>query len=73
MQHYGGNMLLKTSIEELTVEDIASFRISRKNTRESNHRYGERSYMEILLSGSEKLNQQFANSDEYKLNLGDSK
>jgi hypothetical protein len=64
--------VLKTLIEELTVEDIEAFRKSRKNTRESNHRYGDRSFMEILLAGSEKLNRQFANSDEYKMNLGDS-
>ena len=65
-------MLLKTSIEELTEDDLKKFREYRKNTRESNHRYGERSLMEILLVGSEKLNQQFADSDEYKMDRGDS-
>jgi len=65
-------MLLKTKIEDLTVEDIKTFRESRKNTRESNHRYGNRNFMEILLAGSKKLNQQFADSDEYKFNFGDS-
>jgi len=65
--------MLKTKIEELTVRDIEDFRKARKNTCESNHRYGERSFMEILLTGSEKLNHQFANSDEYKFNFGDSK
>jgi hypothetical protein len=66
------NVLLKTSIEELTEDDLKNFRESRKNTRESNHRYGERSLMEILLAGSEKFNQQFADSDEYKMDRGDS-
>jgi hypothetical protein len=64
--------VLKTSIEELTVEDIRTLRMARGNTRESNHRYGEKSFMEILLEGSRKLNQEFANSDEYKMELGDS-
>jgi len=64
--------LIKTKIDELTVEDIEAFRKARKNTRESNHRYGERNFMDILLEGSEKLNQQFADSGEYKLNSGDS-
>ena len=63
---------MKTLIEDLTVEDIEVFRKSRKNTRENNHRYGERTFMEILLAGSEKLNQQFANADEYKIKTGDS-
>ena len=65
-------VLSKTSIEDLTVEDIEAFRITRGNTRESNHRYGERSFMDILLAGSKKLNQEFANSDQYKIDLGDS-
>jgi len=65
-------VLLKTKIEELTVEDIEAFHKARKNTCEGNHRYGERSFMEILLAGSEKLNQQFADSDEYRFNFGDS-
>jgi len=65
-------MLLKTKIAELTVEDIEAFRKARKNTREGNHRNGDRSFMEILLEGSEKLNRQFADSDEYRFNFGDS-
>jgi len=62
-------MLEKTSIEDLTVEDITAFQAGRGNTHESNHRYGERSLMEILLAGSEKLKQQFAGSDLYKIDL----
>jgi len=64
---------VKTLIEELTVEDIKAFRMARKNTRENNHRYGDRSFMEILLEGSRKLNQKFANSDEYKMDWSDFK
>jgi len=56
--------------EELTVEDIKEFYESRKNTRESNHRHGDRSFIEILLAGSKKLNEQFIDSDLYKMNLG---
>jgi hypothetical protein len=70
--NYGGNMLTKTSIEDITVEDIRAFRTGRGNIRESNHRLGERSFMEILLAGSEKLKQQFADSDRYKMDLGNS-
>ncbi|MDR1149409.1 MAG: hypothetical protein LBK66_12345 [Spirochaetaceae bacterium] len=63
-------MLLKTKIEDLSVEDIKAFRNARKNIRESNHPYGDSSIMEMLLAGSEKLNQQFADSDEYKFDFG---
>jgi len=45
----------------------------RKNTRESNDRHGEQSFMEMLLSGSKKLNQEFAGSDEYKIDFGELK
>jgi hypothetical protein len=70
---YGGKCVMSTVIEEITEEDIKAMRIYRGNTRESNHRYGDRSFMEILLEGSRKFNQEFAHSDEYKINLGDSK
>ena len=46
---------MKETIEELSAEDIRAFRCNRKNNRESNHPYGERSFMEIALSGSKKL------------------
>ena len=72
MEKNRGNMLGKTSIEELTAEDIVAFQAGRGNTHESNHRYGERSFMEILLAGSEKLKRQFADSDLYKIDLGGS-
>ncbi|MDR3294476.1 MAG: hypothetical protein LBT26_01425 [Clostridiales Family XIII bacterium] len=62
-------MLLKTSIEELTEKDIEDLRVTRKNTREHNHRHGDREFMEILLAGSKKLNIQFADSDLYKMDL----
>lgn len=65
-------MLSKATIEDLTEEDIEAFRANRKNTREGNHRHGDRSLMEILLAGSKKLNEEFAESDLYKLDLGDS-
>jgi len=63
-------MFEKTSIKDVTVEDILILDKNRGNTRESNHRYGERSFMEILLAGSEKLNKKFAGSDLYKIDLG---
>ena len=65
-----GSILMKNTIEELDVKDIEEFRIHRKNTRESNHPYGTKNYMDILISGSKKLNKinTFA---EYKINLGD--
>jgi hypothetical protein len=66
-----GNMLEKTSIKEFTVEDVEALDKNRGNTRESNHRYGERSFMGILLAGSEKLSQKFSGSDLYKIDLGD--
>ena len=65
--------MLKTKIEELTAEDIDTMNASRKNTRENNHRYGGQNFMEMALEGSRKLNEEFANSDEYKLDLEDSK
>jgi len=61
----------KTLIKDLTVEDIAALEDGRGNTRENNCRYGERSFMEILLAGSKKLNEKFAGSDLYKIDLGD--
>jgi hypothetical protein len=71
-RNYGGNAMLKTSIKDLSVEDVEALRTARRNTRESNHRYGERNFMEILLAGSKKLNQKFADSDLYRIDLGDS-
>jgi hypothetical protein len=65
-------MLLKTSIGELTEEDIEYFRSRRKNTRESNHPHGEDDFMEILLAGSKELIQEFTKSGKYKIDLGDS-
>jgi hypothetical protein len=64
-------MLENTLIKDLTVEDIKALEEGRGNTRESNHRYGERSFMEILLAGSKKLNEKFADSDLFKADLGD--
>lgn len=60
-------MLLKTTIDELNEKDIEALYETRGNTRERNHRYGDRGFMEILLAGSEKLNQEFAKTDVYKI------
>jgi hypothetical protein len=66
-------MLAKTLIKDLSVEDIEALETDRGNIRENNHRYGERSFMEILLAGSKKLNEKFAGSDLLKVDLGDLK
>ena len=65
-------MLEKTQIKDLKAGEITAFQAGRGNTHESNHRYGDRSFMEILLAGSEKLKRQFADSDLYKIDLGGS-
>ena len=64
-------MLTKTLIEELNEKDIESLRKARQNKLEVNHRYEGGGFMDILLAGSKKLNQEFASSDLYRLDLGD--
>jgi hypothetical protein len=64
--------MFKTRIEELTAEDIDAMNASRENTRENNHRYGGQNFMDMALEGSRKLSEEFANTDEYKIDLGDS-
>jgi len=64
--------MFKTRIEDLTAEDIDAMNAARENTHENNHRYGGQNFMEMALEGSRKLNKEFADSDEYKLDFGDS-
>jgi len=62
---------LSKPIEDVTVEDIESFRKARQNTCEPNQPFNVKGdWMDILLEGSHMLVQEFRDSDENKMYLG---